>query len=365
MVIIRPVQLKDLEALLRLSLQTSFGLTTLPHDKELLKQRIRDSLHAFTKLDAKLDGKLDGKGQGEAFLFVMEDLTTHKVLGTTGIVSKVGGFEPFYAYRLEKEMHVSETLQSRKEIPYLQLISEHNGPSEIGSLFLSPNYRGGGNGRLLSLCRFIFMAEYRKFFDATVLAEMRGTIDDKGHAPFWDGLGRHFFGIDFPKADYLSMKDKRIIAELMPRHPIYIPLLTKAAQAVIGKVHTHSAPALKLLEGEGFARNGMIDIFEAGPIVSCVVEDIRTVRDSQVTTVAKISIRKFDSDFYLIAQFNPNFRVCAAPLAIIPGKGVEISSQTAKALKVKVGSVLRIAPLYSCSNSSSHTSSSKKKSRGK
>ena len=338
MVIIRPVQLKDLEALLHLSSQTSFGLTTLPHDKDLLRQRIRDSLHAFAKVKEK--------PRGEAFLFVMEDLKTRKVVGTTGIVSKVGGFEPFYAYRIEKEIHVSETLEIRKEIPYLHLVSEHNGPSEIGSLFLSPEYRGGGNGRLLSLCRFIFMAEHKKFFDASVLAEMRGSIDDKGGSPFWNALGRHFFGIDFPKADYLSLKDKKIIADLMPRHPIYIPLLPKTAQAVIGKVHAHSAPALKLLEGEGFARNGMIDVFEAGPLVSCAMEDIRTVRDSQEMLVAKITKGKLDSHLYILATLSPNFRASSGHLAIIPGKGVEIEGEIAKALKLKVDDKIRIAPLF-------------------
>ena len=49
-----------------------------------------------------------------------------------------------------------------------------------------------------------------------MIAEMRGVIDDQGRSAFWDAVGKHFFEIDFPKADYLSMVNKKFIADLMP-----------------------------------------------------------------------------------------------------------------------------------------------------
>src|SRR5262249_22653987 len=158
----------------------------------------------------------------------------------------------FYAYRIEKAVHESDVLKVRKEVPFLKLVTEHNGPCEIGSLFLAPSYRRDGNGRFLSLVRFLFMAEQPKRFDPVVIAELRGVIDDLGHSAFWDALGRHFFEVEYPTADYLSMVNKKFIADLMPSHPIYIPLLPKEAQAVIGQVHEQTRPALKILEDEGF-----------------------------------------------------------------------------------------------------------------
>ena len=89
-------------------------------------------------------------------------------------------------------------------------------PARDRQLFLSPDYRKDDNGRLLSLARFLFMAEHIEYFDPIVIAEMRGVVDDHGHSPFWDAVGQHFFDIDFPKADYLSMVNKHFIAELMP-----------------------------------------------------------------------------------------------------------------------------------------------------
>lgn len=338
MVIIRPVQLDDLEALMRLSAQASFGLTTLPHDRDLLKGRILESQRGFARM-AKKPG-------GETYLFVMEDLDKGEVGGTAGIVSKVGGFEPFWTYRLETTVHESKTLKVRNEIRALHLVKEHNGPSEIGSLFLSPNFRRGTNGRLLSLSRFMFVADHRQFFDPVVLAEMRGVIDEKGGSVFWDALGRHFFEVDFPKADAMVMKDKRFIADLMPKHPIYIPLLPKVAQDVIGRVHSESVPAIKLLEGEGFSFSGMVDIFEGGPIMSCSTDDIRTVRESQTSHVFKIVGKPIDSDPFLLSNtYSHGFRATVASLKAVPGMGIEIDRETANALGLKKGDPARFAPL--------------------
>lgn len=338
MVIIRPVAPADLDSLMDLSSKTGVGLTTLPHDREVLERRIGESRRGFARM-AERPG-------GETYLFVMEDLETGAVVGTSGLFSKVGGYEPFYAYRVETTVHESRMLKVRKEIKALHLVMEHNGPSEIGSLFLSPAYRSGSNGRLLSLSRFVFIADHRQFFDPVTLAEMRGVIDDKGGNVFWDALGHHFFEVSLSKADSLVMKDKRFIAELMPRHPIYIPLLPKAAQEVIGEVHPDTKPALKLLEGEGFAFAGMVDIFEGGPIVSCATDDIRTVRDSRATVVHKVSQSPIESDLFVISNTHADgFRACAGPLSIVPGKGIQIARETAAALKVKKGDPVRIAPL--------------------
>jgi len=279
--VIRPIALDDLPHLLALSAQTGFGLTTLPNDEKLLRRRIRQSVHAFEKLGD------DDPPLGDAYLFVLEKTDTGEVCGTSGITSKVGGFEPFYAYRVETAVHASAILNVRREIRTLHLVETHDGPCEIGSLFLAPAHRGNGNGRLLSLGRFLFMADYPSYFEPVVIAEMRGVVDPAdGHSPFWEAVGRHFFEVDYPQADYMSMVNKRFIAELMPRHPIYIPLLPADAQAVIAEVHPDTHPALRILQAEGFAYSGMVDIFEAGPVVRARLSEIRAARESRAATVA-------------------------------------------------------------------------------
>jgi arginine N-succinyltransferase len=199
----------------------------------------------------------------------------------------------------------------------------------------------------LSLARFLFMAEHRWSFDETVIAEMRGVIDAAGRSPFWDAVGRHFFEIEFPNADYLSLLNKRFIADLMPHHPVSIPLLPPAAQAVIGQVHPDTRPALAILEQEGFAFTGMVDIFEAGPIVSCPRDRIRLVRESRSLPVAALTDAAADTTGgdWIVAGWRDGFRACRSAVELPPAGGVGLPRDTARALGVRVGDTVRIGRL--------------------
>lgn len=340
MQVMRPIREDDLDTLLELAHLTTYGLTTLPRDRELLAGRIAESRQGFAKLTQK--------PRGESYLFVMEDTEKRKAIGTCAIFSKVGGFEPFYAYRIETSVHHSEMLKVHKEVPTLHLVTDHDGPCEIGSLFLAPDYRKGGLGRMLSLSRFLFMAEHPTLFDPVVIAEMRGVIDEQGKSPFWDAVGSHFFVIDFPTADYLSVVDKRFIAELMPKHPIYIPLLPQAAQEVIGQVHERTVPARKLLESEGFVFCDMVDIFEAGPVLRCKRDEIRTVRECVRATVTGIDEAiAAESPAYLVSNTARDFRACQAKLTVESGNQVRLERVAAEALGVKAGDAVRYVTMKS------------------
>ncbi len=334
MYVVRPVQDTDLPALCALAELTLFGLTTLPRDEKLLAARVRESVHSFSQAE-------HAQPQGQAYLLVLEEAASGTVVGTTGIVSKVGGFEPFYAYRIENSIHESVMLNIRKEIPVLHLVAEHNGPSEIGSLFLHPEHRRAGVGRLLSLCRFLLMAEFPHLFDRDVIAEMRGVINEQGQSPFWDALGKHFFDIDFPKADYLSIVNKEFIGDLMPMHPIYIPLLPPEAQAVIGEVHENTRPARKMLESEGFRFHQMIDIFEAGPILHCQRSSIRAVQKSRRLPVGEVIATVESDQTWLISNTSADFRATQAPLEI-RAEQLVIDQQTAELLRLQPGHSARI-----------------------
>jgi len=327
--------MEDLDRLTEMANIAGFGLTSIPKDRELLRKRIRESLHSFAKMAEQ--------PRGEIYIFVMEDLDAGLVVGTSCIISKVGGFEPFYAYRIETSVHWSEVLNIRREIATLHLVAEHSGPSEIGGLYLAPEYRKHGNGRLLSLFRFLFMAEHPERFEPLVIAEMRGVVTKEGYSPFWEAIGRHFFDIDYPKADLMSIMDKRFIADLMPRCPVYMPLLPSSAQEVIGKVHDHTRPALKMLEDEGFASTGMVDIFEAGPIIMAALGNLRIVRESSRDQVARIIPKESEERSHIITNTSDEFRACMGHVERLSDGGVELSRRSATLLGVRPGEAVRFA----------------------
>ena len=333
MIFIRPIRATDLDALLELAGQTGYGMTTLPPDRAVLQRRIEESELAFS-MNVE-------KPRGETYLFVLEYTELQRAVGVCGIVSKVGGFDPFYSYRLQAERHCSSMLKVDKHIPILELVVNYDGPAIVGSLFLLPEFRKEGNGRFLSLARFLFMAQCPRRFDSHVLAEMRGVIDPQGRSAFWDAVGRHFFDVDFPQADYLTMADKEFIANLMPKYPLYIPLLPPAAQQVIGKVHPDTQPALKILTDEGFTFEKLVDIFEAGAVYGCDVKNIRAVRESREAVVTGIaSLEQVRAD-YLISNGRLDFCACKAAIEIVNDKAVKLDSAVAKRLDIGPGDTVR------------------------
>jgi arginine N-succinyltransferase len=336
--IIRPIAQSDLKGLMELLQDSGFGLTSLPRDPEVLKRKIIISERSFLHREAD-------RPSGESYLFVMEEFFTGKIVGVSGIISKIGGFEPYYFYRLESNIHESKMLKIKRSVKSLHFESTHNGPAEICSLFLSPEYRNAQNGRFLSLSRFMFMADNRQYFEKEVIAEMRGQVDDSGHSPFWDAVGKHFFQIDFPTADYLTMKSKIFIEELMPKYPILVDVLPELAQAVVAEVHPQTLPARKILEQEGFKFNGRVGIFEPGPVLSAELDKIRTIKESKLAEITKIDDKELSEETYIISKVEGEFRACLGQLKEIKGKKLQISPVTAAALKLKLGSKVRYSSL--------------------
>ena len=333
---IRSVRKSDLDSLVALAQHVSFGLTTLSPQADRLAKRIEESL------------------AGDAPLLVMVDRTDARVMGTAGLFTRVGDAqraEPFYAYRVERSVHQSLSLNVHLEVDALHLLKMFNGPTELGTLFLHPDHRGGGVGRILSLSRFLFMALRPTQFDRQVIAELRGVIDDQGRSPFWDAIGRHFFQVDFPIADALSAGDKKFIAELMPSHPIYVPLLPLEAQSVIGEVHPQTAPARRLLESEGFYFSNMVDIFDAGPCLRCDAAAIRTIRDAKTCFIAGIGDAPFTEagEPMLIAHDGDEFRLIGGKGLMQNGavgeQGVTLTRTAATTLEVEVGDSICVSPL--------------------
>jgi arginine N-succinyltransferase len=184
----------------------------------------------------------------------------------------------------------------------LYLSNDLTGSSELCSLFLMPEYRTGYNGKWLSKSRFLFIAQFQQLFTEKIIAEMRGYQLEDGTSPFYEGLGRHFFKMDFDHVDGLTAIGKKsFIAELMPRQPLYVDYLPEDAQDVIGQVHRSTLPARKLLEQEGMHYEGYVDIFDAGPVLQGRVSELRAVRDS-VPTVAEEGVPEGECDITLVSN---------------------------------------------------------------
>ncbi|CDL82612.1 arginine N-succinyltransferase [Xenorhabdus szentirmaii] len=343
MMLFRPVQHKDLGDILNLSSRAGVGLTTLPNNQEYLAARISRSIDSFN----------DEKGRAQqGFLFTLEDTEKHRVVGVSALEVAVGLEEPFYNFRVQKLVRASRELGVYNAFEILNVEQDYTGCSELCTLFLDPEYQKGRNGLFLSRSRFLFISAFRHLFSKTIFAEMRGVANSQGESPFWNALGQHFFNVPFSEADYLTVTgSKTFIAELMPYHPIYVPLLPEEARQAIGQVHKNTLPARIILEKEGFAYHDTVDIFDAGAILDAEIDNVRTVKASRIIHAKKSDHVSRTEDGVQCLVSNLHFQDFKAILLNIsdPMDGDELRLTPAEmdALHVNDGEPVRFVSLFS------------------
>src|SRR5262245_57054055 len=132
------------------------------------------------------------------FLFVLEDLTAKKIIGTSIIYVQHGTKRaPHIFYRVEDDERYSVTLDRYFKHPTLRIGYNYDGPTEIGGLILLPQYRRNAEslGKTLSYVRFLFIRMHRPWFRDKVLSELLPPLETDGTSKLWEALGRKFTGL--------------------------------------------------------------------------------------------------------------------------------------------------------------------------
>jgi len=279
--VIRAARADDLQPIYEMAKRTGGGFTNLPPDRAALITKLERGIAGFTRVGEELGDDL--------YFFVLENTDTGEVRGTCQIFSAVGLKWPFYSYRIGALTQHSEELGRTFRADILNLSTDLEGASEVGGLFLHPGERAGGLGMLIARSRYLFIREHRGRFADRCLAELRGVIDEAGGSPFWDGVAGRFFGMNFQDADAFNAKfGNQFIADLMPKHPVYIAMLTEVARHVIGIPHPSGRAAMRMLETEGFAWENYIDIFDGGPTMTVRTDQIRSIREAASAPIETI-----------------------------------------------------------------------------
>jgi arginine N-succinyltransferase len=328
---VRPATSDDFDAIYEMAKLTGGGFTNLPADKGTLVEKLARSEEAFSKTE---------EAQGnDCYLFVLEDPAEGLIRGTCQVFGMVGVTQAFYSYHISTLTQWSPELGKTFRNQLLTLTTDLEGSSEVGGLFLHPLMRAGGLGLLLARSRYLFIKRHRERFGDRVLAELRGVMDEAGNSPFWDALAGRFFDMSFPEADqFNAMHGTQFIADLMPKTPIYLSLLSDAARAVIGQPHPTGRAALRMLEAEGFGYDRYVDIFDGGPTVSARTNQIRTVRESSAEIVTEVDDGG-PLKMLLAAGRLKDFRACLGS-ARRTAEGIALARETAELLQVDVGDTI-------------------------
>ncbi|QIG80158.1 arginine N-succinyltransferase [Stakelama tenebrarum] len=329
--LVRPAGPADLAEVMTLARLSGAGFTSLPEDEAVLAERLRLSQRSFA-------GAVD---PGSAWYTLLLEDDDGDIAGIASVRARMGLSRPHLAFRLITLAQHSPAIATRFDHQALVLVSECDGTTSVGSLFIRADRRGGGAGRLLAAARYMLIGADRTRFSDTVIAELRGWFEEDGASPFWDGVGSRFYRLDFDAADrMLTATDGRFVQDLAPRHPIYVSLIDDRAAWAIGRVHRHGEAALAMLEREGFARTGLIDLFDGGPVVSCPADRLDTLRRSRILRldVGKVS----DAPKRLIATTGiDGFRAIFA-VGQIAGDTLTVEPNIAERLGLEEGTTIRV-----------------------
>ncbi|MCH9609094.1 MAG: Arginine N-succinyltransferase [Chlamydiales bacterium] len=321
MLVIRRSRLEDLDSLLSFAHEATEGITSMPENRAFLEKSLELSEKGF---------------ETGLFLFSLEK--DGEMIGVSGIASHTPNL---FCYRLGQEPFTYKKRGIDQMVDLLFFHKKKSKPSELETLFLQKKYRDKGFGKLLSFCRFLFIATFRSSFSPVIMTRLRGLVDDNGHCPFWEGLGRKFYQIDFGKADRLYASDHAFVTDLFPRHPIYVDLLPPSTQAAIGKTHRETIAAQKLLEKEGFAITPHVNLLDGGPQLQASTRQVRAIKESRVLNVCEI-VSSIDTPTpSLISNIREDFRATTAPLFYKKNR-LTLSKEVAELLEVNIGDKVRV-----------------------
>lgn len=344
MLFVRPGRLSDLDALACMALAARPVLHSLPHDRHELEARIALSEDSF-RADVDFPGE-------EFYLFVLEDGATGKLLGTASIVAAAGYAEPFYVFRNDALIHASRELHVNRKIHALTMSHELTGKSRLAGFYIDPALRGDAAAHLLSRARMMYIAANRRRFTPEVFSLLLGVTDEEGASPFWDAVGRKFFGRDFTQIEIASGgRSRTFIAEVMPSYPLYVPLLPETAQRVIGEPNAKALLSYDIHLEEGFEPDRFVDIFDAGPVLTAQIDrsacvtfnETRIVREASDGTAAAVR----DARAYLVASNRGGeFRCVLAEMPRARTGDAPLGAHARAALDVVHGDIVRCVPLH-------------------
>jgi arginine N-succinyltransferase len=114
-------------------------------------------------------------------------------------------------------------------------------------------------------------------------------------------------------------------------------MLPETARAVMGVPHPSGRAAMKMLEAEGFSYDCYIDIFDGGPTMVALTDQIRTVRESRELELAEVTGEVEGPNMMLARGRLADFVACCGKVRVDPDERATIDRATAGLLGIEPG----------------------------
>ncbi len=339
--LLRDAQKSDLPALAALAAE--LNSVNLPHDARALARIVERSRASFS---CRIRDPLD-----RAYVFVLEDTRTGRVLGTSMVIAQHGTRDsPCTFFDVSEREHYSSTLDRHFRHRVLSIGYHFDGPTEIGGLVVRPADRGGEArpGKQLAYVRFLLLAMHRDRFREKVLAELMPPLLPDGRSLFWESCGKRFTGLGYQEADKRSRENKEFIQQLFPPGDLYTTLFPPRVQRLLGAVGPATRGVKHLLERIGFRYADRIDPFDGGPHYEAKVEDVTLVRAYRRLRVSDRELPPRDDEPSRLVAVergtgNARFRAVVSPLRV-DGEEAILPASVREILEVEPGERVHTVP---------------------
>jgi len=134
-----------------------------------------------------------------------------------------------------------------------------------------------------------------------------------------------------------------VLANLMPKHPVYTAMLPESARAVIGLPHPSGRAAMRMLEAEGFHHDHYIDLFDGGPTMTAFTDRIRSVAEARDALVVRIGAVE-QGEKLLAARGRLTDFIVAYAQVVAENGGIALDPAGAAALGVVEGDTVVTIP---------------------
>lgn len=189
---------------------------------------------------------------------------------------RIGLTLPRYWFHLGVRVHAAPELGMFRRERTLLLGNDHTGAAELADFGLDLNQLSVAErpalARLLVRAALLLLlrdhaTHAQPDAQARVIASLPGRRDDAGRAPFWEGLGQHFYPGNVVQASArFGHLWRTHVAALLPRHPLVVSVLHEDAQSAVGAVNAAFEPWRAALAACGLRPGQHVDLYDAGPV---------------------------------------------------------------------------------------------------
>lgn len=261
---------------------------------------------------------------------------TGAVMGCIRIRRNIGLDQPRYWYHVGCVVHAAPDLGLFHRQRTLLLGNDHTGCTELADIATHDQQLEFSQRQMLTrlLVRSALLLLHRDHLLQVnkanpaipesankVIAGLPGLKDDLGIAPFWQGLGRHFYAGDIRLAQarfgelWLTH-----VAALLPRHPLVASLLDASAQAAIGCVHADANVVREALNEAGLRAGEHVNLYDAGPVFQGDLELLRGASGVYARTLVVQADVEASAWCLLVLAGASEARGCDVQLALIPAR---------------------------------------------